>query len=215
MSQSFNDKIVRDFQKSFENLCLSLLHEGYGFMQSDNRYRTNWSEENLTAYLYWCLKQLESRLDNQISVHCEVRQYDEKHFFEGFTAKSAPRIDMELSKWYSTFEIVFQVEAKILFETDKITTKGNNVSATKGHKRYIETGIDHFQTGYYPMPGCMVGYVVEGDVANIIDSINAIIAASNKGKITRSLSSDFSAMHLSSITTENGVVDLRHFMLKL
>jgi hypothetical protein len=184
-------------------------------MKLAKRYQINWPEENLTAHYYWCLKQLESRYNNQISIHCEIRQYNEKHIFEGYSAKTAPRIDMEFSKWYSKFELVFQVEAKLIFEKNKKTTKGRSVSAKIGHKRYIETGISHFQTGYYPMPGCMVGYVVEGSVAYIIDAINALVKEPEMGKINNQPSSDFPEMHVSSLNTAIGEVELMHFMLTL
>ena len=39
-------------------------------------------------------------------------------------------------------------------------------------KRYVETGIDHYLSGYYPC-GCMLGYVLNGTIPGIVASINA------------------------------------------
>ena len=205
----FQIGISNDFHRSFESLSCQMLHEGYALMFAAKQYQLDYEEEKLTAQYIDFMESTEVHKTFTVTIFPERRLYSKKHTHGEESPKKAPRIDIQFT-WNSKQH--FWVEAKILFEKDK---KGNKGPAKEKYNRYIETGIDHFQTGYYPMPGCMVGYVVEGDVVNIIDSINAIIAASNKGEITRSPSSDFSEMHLSSISTENGVIALRHFMLKL
>lgn len=205
----FRIGISNDFHRSFELLSCQMLHEGYVLMLAAKQYQLDYEEEKLTAQYIYFMELTEVHKNFPVAIFPERRLYSERHTHGEDSPKKAPRIDIQFT-WNSKHH--FWVEAKILFEKDK---KGKTAAAKEKHKRYIETGIDHFQTGYYPMPGCMVGYVVEGDVLNIIDSINAVIAASSKGEINRSPSSDFSEMHLSSISVENGVVDLRHFMLKL
>lgn len=113
MSETFNIGLIHDFQGAFEGLCLRIIHEGYKFMLTTNRYQANWTEESLTAHYYWCLQQIDVRSDWQVSVRCEVRQYDDAHVFEGFSAKSAPRIDMELSRWELKTELFFRVEESV------------------------------------------------------------------------------------------------------
>lgn len=219
MSENFNSGILGDFQQSFENLCLRILHEGYQFMLAAQKYRTTWDEESLTAHYYWCLKNLDLRRKQNVSIHCEVRQYDDPHFFEGFSAKSAPRIDLELSKWYSEDESTFQVEAKILFENNKPLPSGGKVRAIKGHERYIETGIEHFLSGHYPLPGCLVGYLVEGDTPQILASVNSLILrkglSPRVGIIQQNTVPRFSVLYFSENQSGTGEMHLNHFMLKL
>lgn len=219
MNETLNIALINDFQGSFENLCLRILHEGYEFMLSNGRYQTDWAEENLTAHYYWCLQQIDLRIGWQVSIRCEVRQYDEGHIFEGFSAKSAPRIDMELSRWESKNELFFRVEAKILFENDKIRPSGTKVKATDGHNRYIETGIEHFLSGHYPLPGCLVGYVVEGNIQHIVFSINDLIVNNGLspriGVIGQEALPLYPEMYFSTNQSTSDDTLLRHFMLKL
>ena len=218
MSENFNSSILGDFQQSFENLCLRILHEGYELMLSTQKYQTNWAEESLTAHYYWCLKNLDSRRKQNVSIHCEVRQYNDHHFFDGFSAKSAPRIDLELSKWYSEDEPTFQVEAKILFDKDKPLPSGGKAKAVRGHERYIETGIEHFLSGHYPLPGCIVGYVVEGDTQQILSSVNGLIlnrGLSPRVGIIQQDTIHFSELYFSANQSRTGEMHLNHFMLKL
>lgn len=219
MNETLNIALIDDFQGSFENLCLRILHEGYEFMLSNGRYQSDWAEESLTAHYYWCLQQINLRIEWQVSIHCEVRQYGEDHIFEGFSAKSAPRIDMELSRWESKTELFFRVEAKIFFENDKIRPNGTKVKATDGHKRYIETGIEHFLSGHYPLPGCLIGYVVEGDSHKILSSINNLIVSNGLsprvGVIEQESPPLYSELYFSTNQSTSGDTLLRHFMLKL
>jgi hypothetical protein len=219
MSENFNSSILGDFQQSFESLCLRILHEGYEFMLATQKYQPTWDEESLTAHYYWCLKNLDLRRKQNVSIHCEVRQYDDPHFFEGFSAKSAPRIDLELSKWYSEEEPTFQVEAKILFENDKPLPSGRKARAVKGHERYIQTGIEHFLSGHYPLPGCLVSYVVEGATQQILSSINSLIVSNGLplrvGIIQQDAEPRFPELYFSDNQSATGTTQLNHFMLKL
>ncbi len=219
MNENFNNGILSDFQHSFENLCHQILHEGYELMLSTQKYQANWAEESLTAHYYWCLKNLDSRRKQNVSIHCEVRQYDDPHFFDGFSAKSAPRIDLELSKWYSEEEPTFQVEAKILFENDRPLPSGRKAKAIRGHERYIETGVEHFLSGHYPLPGCLVGYVVEGDTMNVLSSINNLFVSNGLsprvGIIEQETEPRFPELYFSDNRSATGATRLNHFMLKL
>ena len=217
MIENFNSSILGDFQQSFENLCLRILHEGYELMLANQKYQTTWAEESLTAHYYWCLKNLDSRRKQNISIHCEVRQYDDPYFFEGFSAKSASRIDLELSKWYSEEESTFQVEAKILFQNDKPLPSGGKAKAIRGHERYIKTGIEHFLSGHYPLPGCLVSYVVEGDKQQILSSINFFIRSKGPdvGEIQQETTLPYPDLYFSINRTASSQMLLRHFMLRL
>jgi len=215
----FHINLIEDFSQSFEKLCLKILHEGYLDMLAAKKYQNQWPEENFSAHYVHFLKEVEIRLDQKVSVHCEVRQYDESHVFEGFSAKSAARIDIELSSWTAPrTESFFSVETKILFENPKITPK-SKISPKTCHQRYIETGIEHFLSGHYPFPGCMVAYIVEGNKHNIIDSINTIIRSKGlppqAGIIEQASLSIYPELFHSQITLPSNSSVLYHFILDL
>ncbi len=218
MNENFNIEIIGGFQQSFDNLCLQILHEGYEFMLTTNRHQTIWAEESLTAHYYWCLNQIDLHVDWKVSIRCEVRQYNENHIFDGFSAKSAPRIDMELSRWDARKELFFRVEAKVLFENDKILPSGSKTKAATGHERYIETGVEHFLNGHYPLPGCLVGYVVEGDTQKILHSINGLLITKGLsprvGTIQQKKAIIYPELYYSTNQVASTPIILHHFMLK-
>lgn len=72
------------------------------------------------------------------------------------------------------------MEAKNLYEHN--FRKSDNSSMTNAlsvQKRYIETGINHIVSGYYPPETMMVGYVLEGGIAPIVSAINSILGDSS------------------------------------
>ena len=100
-----------------------------------------------------------------------------------------------------------------LFRTNLIETIDN-------HKRYIETGIEHFLSGHYPLPGCLVGYLVECDTGQIVSSINNIIVADGfsprVGTIEQEATPIYPELYFSTNQSSTGQeIHLRHFMLKL
>jgi len=100
-----------------------------------------------------------------------------------------------------------------LFRTNLIETIDN-------HKRYIETGIEHFLSGHYPLPGCLVGYLVECDTGQIVSSINNIIVVNGfsprVGNIEQEATPIYPELYFSTNQSSTGQeIHLRHFMLKL
>ena len=92
-----------------------------------------------------------------------------------FQPKKAPRIDIRMANWSSSHKLLYYLEAKNLCQNDWQKTKSTTVKASYYRARYIDTGIDNFATERYP-EGCLVGYVLEGEVELIIEGINNLLA---------------------------------------
>ncbi len=219
ISTPFHINVIEGFSQSFEKLCLKILHEGYLSMYAAKKYRNQWPEENFSAHYADFLEKTDLALDWQVDIKPEIRKYNESHIFEGFSAKTAPRIDLEFTKWTGPREkSIFSVEAKILFENSKTTSK-SKISPKTCHQRYIKTGIEHFLNGHYPLPGCMVAYIVEGNKHNIINSINTIVIAkglSPKAGIIEQVSPPiYPELFHSQITLPSNPTILYHFILDL
>ena len=90
---------------------------------------------------------------------------------------------------WSGQRFVFNVEAKNLVEHD-YTKKGRKraVKANKVLERYVETGIDHFLTGYYPH-GCLLGYVINGTIKGVVNTLNSILVKAGRNSESLSFSS--------------------------
>ncbi|MDO8367303.1 MAG: hypothetical protein Q7T20_10925, partial [Saprospiraceae bacterium] len=195
---------------------LQMLYEGYLIMLENSANKTGWGEENLSAHYIECMKNSRTFISFPVSIIPEPRLYDRRHTHEGVSAKKAPRIDIQFT-WQSKSN--YTVEAKILFEYAKKRGSGITAQSLTCHKRYIATGIEHFLSSHYPLPGCLVGYVVEGDTQQIVSSINNLIASNGPsprvGEIQQEAIPRFPELYFSTHQTASGGMHLNHFMLKL
>src|SRR5262249_16950948 len=97
-------------------------------------------------------------------------------------ADNSPRIDVKYSVWSSNIEIDYYMEAKNLAENNwKKQSTNTSVNASSLRKRYINTGIGNFSSGRYPN-GCILGYVMEGKLSNIVKLLNQILASNQRSE---------------------------------
>lgn len=173
--------IVNAVKADFYQKCINLLawacYELKGLKQVD----TGWGEENITANIYTYIKNCQLAIDEDIFVESEHPFYSQAILDNLKKAKSASRIDMVFQHNWSGNRFCFYVEAKNLVEYNYLK-KGNQKpsSAKKVLVRYITTGIDHYLKGHYPL-GCLLGYVLNGNVISIADKINFLLTNRGRG----------------------------------
>jgi hypothetical protein len=172
MAEQMNLK--EQFRSAFKGMCLHALIESYKNAFAAKSVDKDWEEDNITIHLIDKMEALDFVKERQITIIPQYPIYDNEMINEGKNVKTAPIIDMKLNKWFSKDKIEFTIEAKNLCENDWTKSKGTNVSASYYKNRYINTGIEHFVSGYYPF-GCLVGYVLQGNVIKIVGDINKII----------------------------------------
>ncbi|MDR1180368.1 MAG: hypothetical protein LBL13_00095 [Bacteroidales bacterium] len=176
MNGNLNPEIIDNTLRTLEKRCLILLCEGYKMLLSQKKISIDWKEEDISKELILCLEPNENRRRWRISIAPEHRFYTDK-----IPAKESPRIDFCFSGW-TDVEWKYYSEAKILIESDSYKKgRRKKISAHFLHKRYIETGIDHYLSGWYPSD-CLSGYILQGKTENIINCINQFLRDCDREK---------------------------------
>lgn len=173
MASELKAFIVKDFCSCFENQCLFLLGDAYRAINMSRKIDINWDEENISANIVDHIEHNVKAIEWNIYIADECRQYTEEILANKKKAKNSSRIDLKMTTNWNRERIRYYAEAKNLIECD--TTKScrkTKISARKWHKRYVETGIDHYLDGHYPSNGCLLGYVLQGDPCKIAQLIN-------------------------------------------
>ena len=163
-----NKVIVASFKRGFEEKCFQLITESYVSAMETKVIKLNWDENDITAKLHQHIHQNPLRLE--WNIHSNVEKHlpkDDINEEKGFAAKF-PRIDLSFAVISSKLEYVYHMEAKNLKEKD---------SSLK--RRYISTGIDNFVSKKYEN-GCLLGYVLEGDMDRTVDGVNNLLKKDNR-----------------------------------
>lgn len=160
---------VKDaFIIGFENRCLKLLVAAYERVIQEKTVSLDYDENDITAQLNEYIDSSHERLIwsiiNNVEHHLPQKSIDKK---KGFAAKY-PRIDLRFAIIKSKLEYQYFFEAKNLKEES---------SALK--RRYIDTGIENFKSKKYTN-GCLIGYLLNGDVGLTIEGINYILRSTNR-----------------------------------
>ncbi len=213
----FDTNIIEQFQFSMENLCLEMLHQGYEAMISEKRYNVDWKEDKLTVHYIAYMNTLEIRKENQISIVSQAMLYSDSHAFEEDDVATAPRIDFKFQKWSQKEEIYYFAEAKNVSERNWKKRDGKSVNASKYYKRYIETGIGHLVSGYYPSTCVLLAYVVNGDKNTVISELNTRITKdfTDYGMIKKPNSPVNEEYYISTNTIGSEGKELKHLFLQL
>lgn len=160
---------------------------------------------------------LEIRKENQISIVPQVMLYSDSHAFEENDVATAPRIDFKFLKWSQKEEKDYFAEAKNVSEQNWIKKDGKAVNSSYYYKRYIETGIGHLISEYYPSNCVLLAYVVNGDKNAVITELNTRITKdfTDYGMIKKPNSPVNEEYYISSNTIGSEVKELKHLFLQL
>ena len=204
MNGNFNPIFVNSTLQILEKRCLTLLFEGYNAIKLNANITIDWEEEDISKalILYWNTSKKRGLWN--IGIIPEHRIYND----DKMPAKKAARIDFRFSSWTRNQECTYFAEAKNLIETDTLKTgRKTKTSAISLQKRYIKTGIGNYFSGRYPSNGCLLGYVLQGNTQNIIDSINRHL--SNNGRQSEQL--DFDCLEGYYVSKHNELF-IKHLM---
>jgi hypothetical protein len=210
MSGSFNPEYINSTLQVLERRCLTLLSEGYCITKSNGNISIDWEEEDISKELLLCLSTNKKRLEWQIDIVPEYRIYKN----DSISAKSSSRIDFRFSGW-TACQWEYFAEAKNLIEVDSYKVgRKTKISASKLHKRYIETGIGHYVSGKYPSNGCLIGYILQGETENIISCLNDCLCNSSRAsEILEQRSVGIEGFNSSYVSIHNEFYSIKHLML--
>jgi len=213
--EDINQNIRDSFQQSFYGWCHEAVIEGYLKMLMDTAANfSEWEEENLTARLKKEMLDLPLVKRKKIDVIREYQLDDDAIISGEKKAKSAKRIDFRfLSKWASKVDFEYFAEAKNLYQTDRRSTG----DASDSRAYYIDGGIARFVNGEYPY-GFMLGYVLRGEIDEVVFKINNLISNRNSPRIGKISEKETLHAHPFCFTSLNialgNELKLRHIFLK-
>lgn len=167
-------------KRLFESRCVELLRWAAITLKSTKTITPDWGEENITANIYTLIHESQQAIDYDIHPECEHPFFDKDILDNKKKAKAAVKIDLVFQQNWEGKRHSFYVEAKNLIEMD--VKKPGCTFKTKASvvlKRYIKTGVDHYVNAYYPQ-GCMLGYVLNGTIAGVVNSLNDILVADGR-----------------------------------
>jgi hypothetical protein len=200
---------------------MSLLVESYFYVKSNYSIDIDCEEEYISAILFDYIDKCPQSSEWGIDITPEYRLYKDAVLKKKKSAKTAPKIDLRFCSFEKNVKLTYFVEAKNLIETDttkraKKGRKGNTitVSAHNWYNRYIDTGIDNYLSGRYPSNGCLVGYILQGKMENIIACINQYLQ--NRNRASEILTQQpFNLRNLDSfyLSKHNNDIIIKHLML--
>ena len=180
MIGSLNVGLVTEIKQSFEQQCISLLKWACERLKAEKNVDGDWGEENISANIYTYIKDSEVAINADIFVESEHSFYSQDILDNKKISKSAPRIDLVFQNNWSRKRSYYYVEAKNVVVCDYTKTgRSRPTKASKVQKRYIETGMDHFLSAYYPK-GCLLGYVLNGKINEVVNGINTMLIKDGK-----------------------------------
>lgn len=164
--------VVIQVKALFEQRCVALLQWAAIKLKSTKTITVDWGEENITANIYELIRNSQDAHDYNITPEYDYPVFNQDILNNKKSAKTTPRIDLALQHNWEGQHNSFYVEAKNLIENDVLKTgRKRKTKASNVLNRYIKKGIDHYLNAYYP-PGCMLGYVLDGTIAGVVDKLN-------------------------------------------
>ena len=178
-----NKDLVHLINSSFELKCLDLLTKSYSLVISENLISNDWEEESISAHLVKHIRKLKS----DFIVNYEVPLVEEDVYNAKKRVKNSNRIDIFFQKnhWGKLEYLEYHVEAKNISASEWKKSSGSKVNASQQQTESITKGIDRFLTGHFKRKnGCMLGYIVNGELDDVLKKINTkIVFQKNSAEI--------------------------------
>lgn len=171
-SQNSSLSIARLATKQFKDKCINLVSQGYFKIKRTSNFSITWNEWNFTKALYEEIDELVPS-DNFPFMDVEWESHNISQ-----TTQEIGRIDLKVKQLSREEKIYLFIECKKL-------DKYNNTQYN-----YRRKGIIRYITGKYADKsdaGMMVGYVIEGKLANIISMLKKKIDKDQKLNIKRKM----------------------------
>lgn len=212
------------FRNKFISICHELLIHGYCTIKTNKSCDRDWNEENISAHFISNMENLPLAINKKIDILREVPVDTDAIVNHGLNAKTASRIDIYfvMTTWSNPKQKHgYAVEAKNISERNWKKHSKSRVDAYTQKTKYITEGVDEFLQGNYPQ-GCMIAYVVQGNIANIVSDINQRILKHTDypskidvlGKVTPILGfNEIYDCKCITVSIPNGV--LKHFFFDL
>lgn len=171
-----NIDLINIVNKSFELKCLKVLIKSYYTSISLSKANRDWEEKTFSSHLVSLMKKCELALKYDLTITKEEELEDDEIDNGLKSPKEANPIDIRFHNAWSGIRLDYNVEAKNVSLSEWKKSTGTTVNASQQQTEYITKGIERFLTGHYKdKKGCMLGYVVNGKLDDLLLKINSKI----------------------------------------
>jgi len=196
---ALNTIIYEKFRSAFEQKCFDLIIDAYQTSITEKVIQLDWNENDISQELLEKLDSNPKRLHWSIFATREYHLSNKVDKHKGFADK-LPRIDLKMSN------INLGIESKYFFEAKRLKENDSNLK-----RSYIDEGMDRFTSKKYPS-GCMLGYLLQGNVNETVKGINSLLVKDKRNTETlTSTPNELYKTYFESEHTEIGV--LKHLIL--
>lgn len=157
-----------DVVESFQIDVLNLISDAWEIIRTPDDTSDKPDENQITISLFDACCILSCKNQNNFVVNWESHELTDEIRQGKKKPISAKRFDICFGNWNTPKRIEYGVEAKLLIENDFMGRKSKKLI-----EEYIgEAGMCKYIKHIYKKRGCMLGYVVEGKISNIVNNIN-------------------------------------------
>lgn len=171
-----NRNLINSVNLSFEMKCFEVLIKSYHSCLEIKRYSKDWEEKTFSSHLVSLMKVCKVAIGYNFTITKEEELEDDEIDNGLKSAKKANPIDIRFHNIWNNLRLDYNVEAKNISASLWKKSIGSKVDASTQQKEYIIEGIDRFLTGHFKnKKGCMLGYLVNGELDDVISKVNAKI----------------------------------------
>jgi hypothetical protein len=167
--------VVPERWKDFVKVVLDITVQAYQDMSRKVKAQRGWKEDTFTINLVNLMRPIGRRHPMYLTVVPQFYVYTPEMETGEAPPEEASKIDIHLSGSWENYDIIyFAWECKLIVDRQKDEQRGYLVS------EYITHGLLRFIDGKYSNDvddAGMIGYVLIGDAANIVNNINESMQA--------------------------------------
>ena len=184
-NRGLSGNYVTDAAQSFKMICIGLLDVAYTEIAASGKVTNEWQENAISEIIAKTINDNPTAIQRHITVETEKRLVLDDLSLAQPMVDNAPRIDIKIGgfEWRPNEKrVAYYMEAKNLYGHDFQKLSNTTVTQSSAYaKRYIQTGIDHLLSGYYPVDTLLLGYVLVGTVPEAVDVVNTHLKENGRG----------------------------------
>lgn len=161
----------KEAMESFQIDVLNLLSEAYQIIKTSEKFSGKLDETQMSVSLFDACCIISDKNESNCWIAPEYHELTDEIRSGKKKAITAKRFDIYFGNWSTSKRVEYGIEAKLLVENDFMGRKSKKLI-----EEYVgDAGMNKYVSGIYKKRGCMVGYIVEGNISNIVDKINVHI----------------------------------------
>jgi len=169
-----NVSLIKNVNLSFEIKCLTVLVKSYNTSIGEKKYSKDWEEKTFSSHLVSLMKKCELAIKYNLTITKEEELEDDEIDNGLKSPKEANPIDIRFHNIWLNLRLDYNIEAKNISLSEWKKSNGNKVNASQQQTEYISKGIERFLTGHFKdKNGCMLGYLVNGELDDVLMKINS------------------------------------------